>query len=134
MAIPKYYAEEQGGQWREWIYGNVDGRSLRKRDPLAVSINGISVHALQFGPYDEWDCVNGERALQPVPRVEPAPEPTPAPTPAPVKLDAQEYAMRVWAGQSDAIGMGDRKRRIRAALEAQGLSMDGVRLPGDKED
>lgn len=133
MAIPKYYAEEQGGAWREWTHGNVDGRSLRKRDPIAVSINGISVHALQFGPYDEWDCVSGERELKPEPRVEPAPEPAPEPIPAMAKPDAQAYAMRVWAGQSDSIGMGDRKRRIRAALEAQGLSMDGVRLPGDKD-
>lgn len=128
---PRYYKEEAEGPWKEWTFGNLDGRALRKRDPIAVTINGVAVHTLQFGPYDEWDCVVGKKAMQPAPTPEPTPEPTPAPTPAPVQLNAQEYAMKVWRGQSDSLGMGERKRRIRAALEGQGLSMDGVKLPGD---
>jgi hypothetical protein len=47
---------------------------------------------------------------------------------------AQAYAMRIWHGQSHDLGMGDRKERIRKALEGQGLSMDGVVLPGMKSE
>lgn len=132
MAQPLYYSEEPGAPWKPWTLGNLDGRGLKKRDPVAVTINGISVHALHFGPADEWDCLNGKRefsipAPQPVPAV---PEPTQAPAPAPIRLDPQEFAMRVWRNQSpDTLGRSERVRRVRAALEAQGLSMDGVTLP-----
>lgn len=47
---------------------------------------------------------------------------------------AQAYALKVWAGQSESLGRGERVRRIKAALEGQGLSFDGVRLPGDAVD
>jgi hypothetical protein len=47
---------------------------------------------------------------------------------------AQAYAIRVWNGQSVSLGRADRVRRIRAALEGQGLSMEGVKLPGDSDD
>lgn len=72
MAIPKYYTEAQDAKWREWSGGNVDGRGLKKRDPAAVTINGVTVHALAFDTGEEWDCVNGWRA-------EVTPEPTPEP-------------------------------------------------------
>lgn len=41
---------------------------------------------------------------------------------------AQEYANRVWAGQSPSLPYGERWYRVKVALEAQGLSMDGVEL------
>lgn len=128
---PLYYRESADAPWKEWLYGNVDGRSLVKRNKEAVTINGVSVHTLQFGPYDEWDCEVGKKVFTP-PKVEPTPAPTPAPTEPPrVVLDPQEYAMRVWRNQSpDTIGLSERRARVRAALEAQGLSMDGVTLPG----
>lgn len=47
---------------------------------------------------------------------------------------AQAYAMRVWAGQSDGLGRGERVARVRRAVEGQGLSMEGVRLPGSVDD
>lgn len=42
---------------------------------------------------------------------------------------AQAYADRVWAGQSVSLSRHERMGRIAAALEAQGLSMEGVTLP-----
>ena len=42
---------------------------------------------------------------------------------------AQAYAARVWAGQSISLSRHERMGRIRAALEEQGLSMEGVVLP-----
>jgi hypothetical protein len=146
MTIPTHYTEAEGGDWRDWSHGNVDGRGLKKRDAFAVTINGITVHALKFHTGEEWDCVNGWR-----PEREPPPPPTPAPTPAPVptageqvakkaltesmRLEAlsekaQEYAMRVWSGQSVSLGRADRVARIKRALDGQGLPFDGVRLPG----
>lgn len=128
--IPLYYLESADGMWREWTHGNVDGRALKKRDPLAVSVNGVTVHALHFGPDDEWDCVNGKRAVaQRVAQTVSQPEPEPEPTPAPKLQDAQAYAMRVWKGQSDSLGRGERVARIKSALAGQGLSFDGVVLP-----
>lgn len=47
---------------------------------------------------------------------------------------AQAYALRVWSGQSESLGRGDRVKRIKLALEGQGLSFDGVVLPGDEAD
>jgi hypothetical protein len=48
----------------------------------------------------------------------------PIPEPA-----AQALANRIWVGQSpDAVPRGERIERIRQALEAQGLSMEGVKL------
>jgi hypothetical protein len=41
---------------------------------------------------------------------------------------AQVYANRVWAGQSPSLPYGERWYRVKLALEAQGLSMDGVEL------
>jgi len=40
----------------------------------------------------------------------------------------QAYANRVWAGQSSSLPYGERWYRVKVALEAQGLSMDGVEL------
>jgi hypothetical protein len=42
---------------------------------------------------------------------------------------AQAYALRVWAGQSESLSQHERHGRVRAALEAQGYSMEGVTLP-----
>lgn len=42
---------------------------------------------------------------------------------------AQAYARRVWDGQSGTVPINERKRRVAAALEAQGMSMEGVTLP-----
>lgn len=42
---------------------------------------------------------------------------------------AQIYADRVWAGQSESVERGARLHRVKMALEAQGLSMEGVVLP-----
>jgi hypothetical protein len=41
---------------------------------------------------------------------------------------AQALASRIFAGQSPDLPMNDRLARVRAGLEAQGLSMDGVEL------
>lgn len=134
MAIPKYYTEAADAKWREWKGGNVDGRGLKKRDHVAVTVNGITVHALAFDTGEEWDCVNGWR-LEAAP--EPTPEPTPEPAPAPVsdlRERAQAYAMRVWSGQSDSVGRNERICRVKAALEGQNLPSDGVRFPGDAHD
>ncbi len=46
---------------------------------------------------------------------------------------AQAYAIRVWNGQTPSLGRGERVRRVKAAVEAQGLSFDGVKLPGSDE-
>jgi hypothetical protein len=56
--------------------------------------------------------------------VAPIVEAKPIPDPA-----AQALASRIWVGQSpDAVPRGERIERIRIALEAQGLSMEGVKL------
>lgn len=41
---------------------------------------------------------------------------------------AQCYAERVWEGQSPDLTRGERLSRVAAALEAQGMSMEGVIL------
>lgn len=41
---------------------------------------------------------------------------------------AQAYASKVWANQSPSLERGARLHRVKLALEAQGLSMDGVVL------
>jgi hypothetical protein len=41
---------------------------------------------------------------------------------------AQEYAQRVWDGQSPSLSRHERLGRVQVALEAQGLSMEGVKL------
>lgn len=42
---------------------------------------------------------------------------------------AQSLALRIWEGQSVDLPVKVRRARISAALEAQGMSMDGVELP-----
>lgn len=42
--------------------------------------------------------------------------------------EAQSYANRVWKGQSINLHRNERLRRVKAALEAQGMSMEGVDL------
>jgi hypothetical protein len=44
-----------------------------------------------------------------------------------VKL-SQAYADRVWAGQSESVPRVERIRRVKLALEGQGLSFEGVEL------
>lgn len=46
---------------------------------------------------------------------------------------AQAYAMRVWAGQADDLGRGDRIARVVRALEAQGLPTGGIKYPGEQD-
>jgi hypothetical protein len=41
---------------------------------------------------------------------------------------AQLYAERMWAGQSISLSRHERLGRIAAALQAQGMSMEGVTL------
>lgn len=41
---------------------------------------------------------------------------------------AQAYAQRVWDGQSVSLSVAERLRRVKAALEGQGMSMEGVEL------
>lgn len=53
----------------------------------------------------------------------------PAPTPLMELAKAQAYAMRVWNGQSITAPRPWRIERVKAALEGQGLSFDGVVLP-----
>ena len=48
-------------------------------------------------------------------------------TPQPER--AQAYALRIWAKQSISLSHHECLGRIAAALEAQGLSMEGVVLP-----
>lgn len=45
-----------------------------------------------------------------------------------VKSVSQAYANKVWAKQSPSLERGSRLYRVKMALEAQGLSMDGVVL------
>lgn len=53
---------------------------------------------------------------------------------APVDVDefarrqAQAYARRIWAGQSQDLSRHERLGRIADALKAQGMSMEGVEL------
>jgi hypothetical protein len=44
-------------------------------------------------------------------------------------VKAQAYALRVWNGQSVSMPRDWRIERVAAALEGQGLSMEGVELP-----
>lgn len=46
-----------------------------------------------------------------------------------LKEAAQAYALRIWAKQSVSLSRHERVGRIAAALEDQGLSMEGVELP-----
>lgn len=46
---------------------------------------------------------------------------------------AQAYAMRVWAGQADDLGRGDRIARVMRALEGQGLPTADVKYPGGRD-
>jgi hypothetical protein len=41
---------------------------------------------------------------------------------------AQVYALRVWNGQNHELPRNERFKRVAKALEAQGLSMEGVEL------
>lgn len=49
-------------------------------------------------------------------------------TPAPDSRLAQAYAERVWAGQSPDVPRKERMERIVRALEAQGMSAEGISL------
>ncbi len=42
---------------------------------------------------------------------------------------AQAYALRVWNGQTPTIPRNERLRRVEAALQGQGMTMEGVVLP-----
>lgn len=42
--------------------------------------------------------------------------------------EAQVLASRIWAGQSPDIPRNERMRRVTKALEARGMSMEGVSL------
>lgn len=42
---------------------------------------------------------------------------------------AQAYALRVWQGQSESLPRSHRVARVKAALEGQGMTMEGVELP-----
>lgn len=44
------------------------------------------------------------------------------------RRQAQAYANRIWAGQSASLNRAERLRRVTAAIEAQGMSMEGVSL------
>lgn len=46
----------------------------------------------------------------------------------PANAAAQAYAQRMWDGQSESLSRHERLGRIAAALEAQGMSMEGVDL------
>lgn len=43
--------------------------------------------------------------------------------------EAQAYALRIWTGQSPDLSRHERLGRVAVALEAQGMSMEGVSLP-----
>lgn len=45
------------------------------------------------------------------------------------RRQAQAYALRVWQGQSVSALRSWRIERVKAALDGQGLSFDGVTLP-----
>lgn len=44
------------------------------------------------------------------------------------RRQAQAYANRIWSGQSVSLNRAERLRRVTAAIEAQGMSMEGVSL------
>ncbi len=76
--------------------------------------------------------INGDRFY--------APEPTPAPVTESIigadvrKQEAQAYALRVWAGQSESLKRSERVARVMRALEGQSYSTDGIKLPGAEVD
>lgn len=45
---------------------------------------------------------------------------------------AQEYALRVWKGQSPDLPIKERIERVKKALEGQGMAFNGVTLPTEK--
>jgi hypothetical protein len=45
------------------------------------------------------------------------------------RRQALAYALRIWHGQSPDLSRHEREGRIRDALKAQGMSMEGVELP-----
>lgn len=80
---------------------------------------------------------NGDTAYSPEPKDEPMQKPAllqPTDEERAARQAAQAFARKVWESQSTSIGRGVRVARVRAALEKRGMSMDGVKLPGDKSD
>ena len=49
-------------------------------------------------------------------------------TPA-AQSPAQEYAMRIWSGQSPNLPRNERIARCNAGVLAQGMSVDGLEFP-----
>jgi hypothetical protein len=120
------YATDEGGLWKPWTAGPVDGRSFNKRGKATVKINDVDVHALEAVDGRQWDCRNGWRIPAPAST---QPVVLPVLAPAPAVCDAQAYALRVWSGQTDTIPRNERLRRVEAALTGQGMTMEGVELP-----
>jgi len=64
---PDQYAMSAGGKLRHWRFGPVSDWQLRKRDPISVLINGVTLHSLYFHAVSagqvviqrRWDCING---------------------------------------------------------------------------
>lgn len=131
----KYFKEAESAEWRDWTSGRIDGRGLKKRDPVAVTLNGVTVHSLAAQDGAEWNCVQGWVNVEDLAdKIAPAPEPAPAPVAADHAAErAQAYALRVWSGQSSDLGRAERVKRVKAALEGQGLPADGIKLPGDAD-
>lgn len=71
---------------------------------------------------------------EPVHRVKAKPGPKPKMVALPVvecsgKTDAQNYAMRVWGGQSVDVPRAERIERCMNALRGQNLPTDGIVFP-----
>lgn len=74
--IPDFYTEREGGNWKTWPKSvertaQILKNSLKLRDPIAIEVEGLSVHSLAFGNpaagtgfYLRWDCVNGWNLTQ----------------------------------------------------------------------
>jgi hypothetical protein len=150
MTVFTHYTASEGDEWSAWDGGDIDGRSLKKRDRFCVEFNGVKVHSLKADDGREWDCVNGWRGVRcpECGRIDGHYDDCPAgitwfvssqtvyadiPTPETVRIDsierAQAHALRVWAGQSRDVKRAERIARIKRALAEQNLPTDGICYP-----
>lgn len=96
------------------------GRPPRAKPEMNARVEGGSVGCAECGQavghYDDCSLGMGVMTLK-------------EPAAASVSMSpAQAYALRVWNGQSPEVHREERLRRVKLALDGQGLSMEGVEL------
>lgn len=126
-----HYTSDEGGEVMPWTFGKIDGRALKKRDKVAVKINGVKVHGLGSAIGVGWDCVNGYRVAEFTDSLERIASPVDV-TAAFARVDAdnaaQAYALRIWDGQSIDVSIPERVERVVNGLRGQGMGI-AVSLP-----